>query len=535
MTDTFADILIKHLAEKGVRRMFGVPGGGSSLDLIDAGSKHGVDFVLSQTETAGAIMAAVTGELSGTPGVVLTGVGPGAASVVNGTAYASLEKSPLVIFTDQVEGTNSGGIHQKYDQQALFAPLTRDGGALEAETGPEQFANMVSKALTPPLGPVHVDLSAMQAAKPAQAAADVQKMAGTPVTQRLDPALKPLLEKSRKPVFIVGLEARDAAIAAALRGIVSRLDCPCLTTYKAKGVIPDADPLLVGHITGGTAEAATLHAADLIIAVGLDPVELINQPWPYKAPVIDISDAPHEDVPYATVLSCSVDPAAALSQLVDAGLKSQWSDDEIASLKSEQQARLIPPDGVWTGPENDPRHLVQAVLDAAANATLSVDAGAHMFPVMALWQADRPFGVLKSNGLSTMGYAVPAGIAAALHDPSRPVIAITGDGGLSMCLSELATAARLGVKLITIVFNDAALSLIDIKQQAQQRKPIGVRYPAIDFASASSALGVPGFKAVDSASLTNIVQNTLTEDGPCLIEVAVDPSGYPEMLAALRK
>jgi acetolactate synthase-1/2/3 large subunit len=535
MPKTLADVLTDQLAQMGVRRMFGVPGGGSSLDLIDAGARNGIEFTLSQTETAGAIMASVTGELTGTPGVVLTGVGPGAASVVNGTAYASLEKSPLVVFTDQVEGTNAGGIHQKYDQQALFAPLVRAGAALESETGPEVFAGLLRAAMAPHFGPVHVDLSSGQASKPAHSPAVEAAQDTTADVSALPSAATDRIGSSRRPVLLVGLEARTEKVSKAVRRAAQDLRCPVLTTYKAKGVVPDTDPAMMGHVTGGTAEAAVLHAADLILAVGLDPIELINQPWPYSAPVIDISAVLHEAGPFQTVAQLVGDQAAILSTLLGKGCASDWPASEVAALKSAQQARLMPEGMDWDRYPNDPRPLIEAVQKAAPDATLTVDSGAHMFPAMALWQADRPFGVLKSNGLSTMGFAVPAGIAAALHEPGRPVVAITGDGGLSMCLTELATAARLGVTLITVVLNDAALSLIDIKQQAQQRPSLGVRYPTIDYAAAAEAMGVKGCRVEGDDALTAAVEGAVTRGGASLIDVKVDPSAYPEMLSALRK
>ncbi|WP_425403277.1 thiamine pyrophosphate-binding protein [Hwanghaeella sp.] len=535
MPKTLADVLTEQLAQMGVRRMFGVPGGGSSLDLIDAGARHGIEFILSQTETAGAIMASVTGELTGAPGVVLTGVGPGAASVVNGAAYASLEKAPLVVFTDQVEGTNAGGIHQKYDQQAMFAPLVRGGAALDAETGPDAFVGLLRRAITPPLGPVHVDLSAAQASRPA--ALPRIESADVPGDQFPDVSSKvaDLLKQCRRPVLLVGLEARSAEVAQAVRHLAQRVGCPVLTTYKAKGIVPDADPGLVGHVTGGTAEASVLHAADLILTVGLDPIELINQPWPYKAPVIDIAEVEHDAGPFRAVAQLIGDPAVILPALIGHGLTGDWTMDEVAAMKSSQQTRLMPLDMDWDKHPDDPRPLVQAIQRASNGARLTVDSGAHMFPAMALWRAEIPFGVLKSNGLSTMGFAVPAGIAAALHDPELPVIAITGDGGLSMCLTELATAARLGVDLVTVVFNDAALSLIDIKQQAQQRPSLGVRYPTIDYAAAAEAMGVRGSRVRGVEALSDAVGEALSRGGPSLIDVTVDPSGYPDMLSALRK
>ena len=161
---TTAAALADAFRARGVRRIFGVPGGGSSLDIIDAVEDRGIDFVLTQTESSGAIMAAVTAELSGAPGVVITGVGPGASSAVNGIAYASLERAPVVLLTDAFEpDPGFRSIHQKFDQGALYAPLVKASRRLRAADGTAAVEALLDTALALPQGPVHVDLSTAQA------------------------------------------------------------------------------------------------------------------------------------------------------------------------------------------------------------------------------------------------------------------------------------------------------------------------------------------------------------------------------------
>ncbi|MBX9698133.1 MAG: hypothetical protein K2X74_01795, partial [Acetobacteraceae bacterium] len=165
---------------------------------------------------------------------------------------------------------------------------------------------------------------------------------------------------------------------------------------------------------------------------------------------------------------------------------------------------------------------------------VAVDAGAHMFPATTFWQAARPGDLLISNGLATMGFALPAGIAAALHDPARGAIAFTGDGGLLMALGELATAATLGVKLVVVVFNDATLSLIDIKTDARDLPEGALGWPEADFAGAMTALGGLGLRVVDEAGYAAALQRALAAPGPALIDVRVDPGSYPAQIKALR-
>jgi acetolactate synthase-1/2/3 large subunit len=213
---------------------------------------------------------------------------------------------------------------------------------------------------------------------------------------------------------------------------------------------------------------------------------------------------------------------------------SDWTQGEIAGLRERLRAALR-----LEGEGHTAETLIQAAI-AAAQATsapwprLTVDAGAHMFSPMAIWPATAADDVLKSNGLSTMGFALPAAIASSLAEPARPVLAVTGDGGLLMCLAELSTAARLGCRLCVLVLNDAALSLIDVKQQRQQRPSNGVRTPPVDFAAAARGLGCKAWSVAAGEPLESVLRSAFAEDGPTLIDVTTDPSGYGAQLAALR-
>ena len=164
----------------------------------------------------------------------------------------------------------------------------------------------------------------------------------------------------------------------------------------------------------------------------------------------------------------------------------------------------------------------------------SIDAGAHMFSVAAFFPAARAGDVLISNGLATMAFALPAAISAAVQDPSAPVLCFTGDGGLMMCLGELCTAVEQQAQVIVIVFNDSALSLIDIKQQSRALESNGVRWQHHDFAGTMRALGGFGASVTTEQEFVTAMATALKTNGPSLIDVSIDPSGYPEQLKAMR-
>lgn len=525
--ETLARHIVDALARRGVERMFGIPGGGSSLALIAAAETVGIDFVLTRGETAAAIMAAVTGELSGAPGVVLTGIGPGAASAVNGIAYAHLEQAPVILLTDGP----ASSLHQAIDQSALYAPITKTRGRLRPENGRADIEAGIETALTAPWGPVQFDLTAADAAAPVSAATTPAPIARTAHvgSRSLDKA-RNLLAASRRPVVLAGLEARHGRAPSALRQLVEALCCPLLPTYKAKGVLPDSHESVVGLFTGAAAESDCIQRSDLIVMFGLDPVEMIPGDWRYEAPILELRPSAGAELPAPPECRVIGPLADTVRALLTAEAASEWSATEVGEFRRRLRARLR-----LAGSGHTAQNVVEALSEKApAGCRLAVDAGAHMFSALAFWQAEQPFGVLKSNGLSTMGFALPAAIASVLQEPDRPVVAITGDGGLMMCLCELATAAARGCPIVVVVLNDAALSLIDIKQQAERHATRSLRYPRVDFAAAARALGCRAWHLEGEGQLQPVLQDAFDGDGPALIDIAIDSSGYGDQLKALR-
>ncbi|MGA9275656.1 thiamine pyrophosphate-dependent enzyme [Ilumatobacter sp.] len=167
-----------------------------------------------------------------------------------------------------------------------------------------------------------------------------------------------------------------------------------------------------------------------------------------------------------------------------------------------------------------------------SDATVTVDAGAHFLAIMPLWPVANPFDLLISNGLSTMGYAVPAAIGAAVARPDRPVVALVGDGGLGMTMAELETIARLDLPITVVVFNDAALSLIEIKQRDQHGGAAAVKYRETDFAAIARASSIGGLIARSADELRMALDGDWTR--PRLVDARIDPSSYRALIATTR-
>jgi len=534
---TIAELLADALAAHGVARIFGVPGGGSSLDVMEAAAGKGIEFVLTRTESAAVMMAAATADLAGTLGAALTTKGPGVANAANGMACAALDRSPVMLITDGFTAQESGYVtHQVFDQGGMLAPLAKRSSRLESEDVATEIRDLIELAKTPPFGPVHVEIAGAHGRRPVAAG----KSGFSPANREADTdedALEQageLIRKASRPVIVAGLEARGGGVASRLRALAEALRCPVLTTYKAKGVLDDQHEQYVGIFTSGNAESECVEQADLIVLCGLDPVELLRIPWRYESPVVDIGEVRHP-VHYVEPAAGAYGPiAAALARLKHGLSESDWRLSEIAELRRRLAARLEYPQCAGLGPQQVVELAARAARDAGVSPRIAVDAGAHMFSAMAFWPAARPQDVLISNGLATMAYALPAAIASALHEPQRPAVAFTGDGGLLMCLGELSVAVQQAARLVVIVFNDQSLSLIDIKQQQRGLPERGVRWKPPDFAATMEGLGGRGFRVDNAADYHAAVAEALRNEGPSLIDARVNPEGYLAQMETLR-
>lgn len=532
---TNADRIIQFLKDAGVQNLFGMPGGGSGTDLIAAARRAGLPFNLAHTETASAFMASAQAEITAQPAACLATLGPGAASLMNGVANAYLDRVPLIVLTDcQPEAAFDVMQHQTLRQQEMFAPVVKWSRRLRNESLENSLSEAMTVVRSLPHGPIHLDI-----------AGEVTSSAITcnPVSRQVQPPdavskleipikVKHILQQAKRPIFIVGLGARMLRISIAVRELCEQFGIPALVTYKAKGVVPDQHPCFGGVFTNGALEREVLDLSDAIIAVGLDPVELLPRPWKLTQPVISVT-AWHMEQRQIPVASEQVgDPVSLLHSVAENfPAKTAWSATELRQMVNTQNVRMRPE---GNSGRLLPHRVVDLTREVYQSARVTVDAGAFMFPVMALWPAEEPCGVLISNGLATMGFALPAAIGAALLDKSAPVVAFTGDGGLMMCLAELRTAARESLPLRIIVFDDGELSLIKIKQIQNGYGTDGVTIGDVNWEALGKGLGVPAYRVDTEAALHDRLWDTTNHPGPVLIAAKITPESYLRTMRALR-
>ena len=341
-----------------------------------------------------------------------------------------------------------------------------------------------------------------------------------------------MLGKARRPILIAGLGVFWCDASAELVQFAERLGAPVLTTTKCKGMIPEDHPLRAGCVIGGLIERKLVTQSDLIVTVGLDAVELQPKPWPYTLPVLALASAPSLDALVPADPEIIGDLKALLAALA------RWAPEGTNGARRRpkifrqdvRDALNTPATGL--SPQRA-MEVARAVLPR--NTIATCDAGASRLLVVQKWEAYGPREFLTSNGLGSMGYAVPGALAARIAHPDRPVVAFTGDGGFLMTIAELQTAQRENLPIIVLVFDDQEIGLIRVKQEIKGIPPHGVKLGGVDWEKLAHAFGADGVTVETEQGLGNALKAALQSQRTTVIGVRIDASGYVAQFNALRE
>ncbi len=526
---TYADVIAKLLADAGIEYIFGMPGSRASVELIEAARKQGIHYVLSNNESAAAVMAATYGVLQHRPGVCSTGVGPGATNAINGVAHALLERAPMLMFSDTYPADLYRHLpRQRVDQEQLFKPVTKGSFPIADDSAERSVRRAVQLAMDGRPGPVHLDLpddvmlhEAMGLPEPYPA----QVWHGAVSAEH--PAVQSLAEtigRATKPIIIAGLGINRSGCESQLQHLVETLQAPVLLAVSAKGSVADDHPLCGGTFMGSEASHGLIAQSDLILTVGLDVVELFEPGrWPYTQRVVNIDSVPHQDGlfhPTQEMVGEIGPTLRALTPLLKAC--AGWDIADLATFR-QQQRPTITPSGARLSPAAA-LHIMREVLPR--ETILTTDAGQHKVYASRLWECYQPLDYLTSSGLGTMGVAIPIAIATKLVRRHRPVVALTGDGGFLMRVSELETARREGTPILIVIFNDGYLNLIKMKQDRQGYEVTGASFAPVDYAQVAAGFGFQAVRVDNETSLREALQQAVTSGAPWVIDAVIDPAGY---------
>jgi acetolactate synthase-1/2/3 large subunit len=534
---TVAELMAATLAEAGVERMYGLPGG-EILDFIDAARRAGIAFVLTRDETTAAFMADAEGFLTGRPAVCVSTLGPGAINMTLGVANAWLDRAPVIAVTASIAAANARyATHQQIDLNAVYRPFTKAALTLDGRRTADTMREACRLAVAPRPGPVQIalpsDVARLEDEPPESGRWSLASPPPGPPNPRALSDAVAAIRAARRPVLLLGLDLDPRIHRDGVRRLVDRMGVPVFVTPKAKGLLPEDHPQFLGVCGGVAGDGAILDffdRADLLVGVGYDPVES-DKLWHRAHPIVSLGPISIAAGDYRPAVDVTGDLAVTIDAVTAAKPGPfDWTAADLASFRRELEARLRPASPAVRG--LSPWEVTRCLREACPRETIATtDVGSVKFIVSQAWRTDQPFTFLESNGLSSMGYALPAAMAAKLQFPGRPVLCTVGDGGLGMRMAEIETCVRLRLPIAIVVFNDDGLSLIRVVQQKKGYEDYGVQYGHVDFASAAVALGARGCAVRTLDALAAAVSDALASDRPTVIDVPIDPTEYSAQTA----
>ena len=526
-----SDCIINCLENEGVEYVFGIVGK-ETLDLAESLSKSNqIQYVNVRHEQGAAFMADVYGRLSTKVGVCLSTLGPGATNLLTGISSSNLDHSPLVALIGQAGmERHHQESHQYLDIVKIFEPVTKwSTQLLDSQNVPTvirkafKMANMEKPGSVAVVIPENF-LTQQITNKPLF----VNPLPETvPATETLKAAIT-LIENRTKPFILIGNGVIRQDAVMELQTFINTLQAPVTHSFMAKGILDKEHAS--NYFTFGFNEKdevlAGIKEADLLITIGLDFVEQLPQHWnDKKIPVLHIDSLPAEINEYYPVeIECVGNIQKTLRLLNQMGPPAKaWAP--YGNLRGKiMSANQIKDSQSKTS--NTPftiEHILHCIEDFTLENTIVIsDVGAHKVSIARTYQPKKSNKLIISNGLASMGIAIPGSIGAKLACPKDPVICITGDGGALMNFAEIETAKRLGLSFVIIVINDSMLKL-EVQQMIKQfGENYGLSFHNPNFVQLAASFGIKGKQAGNLTEFETILKETLhTLDEIVLIEVVM--------------
>jgi thiamine pyrophosphate-dependent acetolactate synthase large subunit-like protein len=535
---TAADVVGTTLAAHGVDTVFGVVGSGN-LVVTNALRRSGAQFLAARHEGGAVSMADGWARATGRPGVATVHQGPGLTNAMTAIAEAAKSSTPLVVLAGDTPAAALGS-NFRIDQHDL---VTSVGAIAERLHSPESAAEDAARALhraeaehRPVVLMLPIDVQALPA-EPAAAPRRAVPRAAVPDAAAVREAAL-LLRKAERPLVLGGRGAVIADAGPAAVALAARCGALLATTAPAKGLFA-GDPYDLG-ISGGFASplaAELLAQADVVVALGAR----LN-PWTTRhgklfgpaTTVIKVdSDASALGAHRPADLALVGDAALAARAIADdVRQRDGWRSSGLAQMIATERWRDMPIEGSPAEGTVDPRALSIALNDLLPeDRAIACDSGAFLgWPGFYLDVPDARSWAF-TNGFQAVGLGLATGIGAAVAHPHRLTVAAVGDGGLFMALPELETAVRLGLRLLVLVYDDAAYGAEVHHFEPEGHDVTTVRFPDVDLAALGRATGASAITVRALSDLAPVTDWLQGGSGPLVVDAKVDPAVYGEWLA----
>jgi len=526
-------ILIDALCAQEVKHVFCVPGE-SFLAALDAlHDAAGIRTVVCRQEGGAAMMAEASAKLTGRPGVCFVTRGPGATNAASGIHVAAQDSTPVVLLIGQVgRDTLCREAFQEIDYSHFYGPIAKHVEQVhDAARLPEVMSRAFHTACNGRPGPVVVvlpedmlqesaDVKDLPARQPLQLSPDASDMA----------RFAELLTQAQRPMLLAGGRNWDASSRAALHEFAGRWQLPVAAAWRYQDVFDHLDPQYVGDVGIGINPALSdaLMNADLVIALGIRLGEVTTQHYSrLKVPMPD-QQLVHV-YPGAEELGRVYYPTLAITALAPAFASALADIAPPAALPwAEETGRLHEEYLRWSTPGDAPGEvdLASVVSELSEtvddNAIICNGAGNNTGWLHRFFRF-REGGRQLASTSGSMGYGIPAAVAAALEHPDRQVIAMTGDGDIQMTSQELATVAQEGLSIVVIVVNNEMLGTIRMHQEMHypgRTRNTDLHNP--NFSALAGAYGFAAERVTQTGEFGPALRRALAASGSTLIELVTD-------------
>jgi pyruvate oxidase len=526
------EALINVLSDYGVKYIFGIPGD-SINELIEAVRKQDkIKFIHVMHEEAGAFAASAQAKLTGELSVCVGTAGPGALHLLNGLYDAKMDHAPVLAITGQVNTAFIGtASHQEVNLQSVFEDVAVFN---QTVVNPDQMPELAILACQTALARKGVAHICIPVNISTQKVNDFEKKRQVIINKSQTIAshsdlntAADLINRSQKPCILAGIGAREAT--KELLNLAELINTPVIKALRGKDILPDEHPLVLGGIGLLGTEPAyyAIQECDLLVTIGSD--------FPYHEfypgldiPVIQI-DNDVEQIGKRHPVACSLvgDSKFILNELLPLVLN-KVDHSFLENCQHHMKKWLKEQDEVELSKDIPirPQTLSRCVSESAnEDAIICCDTGA-----VTVWGA-RNFRIkgtqrfTLSGGLASMAYGLPAAIGAKLLFPEKQVIALCGDGGFAMLMSDFATAVKYNLAIKVFIFNNSKLGLIQMEQEAGNGNPefeTDLHNPDYDLFAKSC--GAEGYTIREISELKSIVPIALKSLKPCIINVFINPN-----------
>lgn len=536
-----ANAIVDSLINHDVKFVFGIPGAKIDrvFELLEySKNSRTPKFILTRHEQNAAFMAAGVGRITGKPGVVLTTSGPGASNLATGLVTATAEGDPVLAISGQVQRTDLLRLtHQSMKNAALFEPITKYSAEVqEPENISEVIANAYQEAEAAKQGASFVsvpqDVTDAEVKTSVIAPLEAPKLGpASPIESTL---LSQRIKAAKLPVLLLGMRASDPETTNAIRRLIAETHLPVVETFQGAGIIPrELEDDFFGRVGLFRNQPGDqlLKKSDLVIAIGYDPIEYEPRNWnsDRSANIVVIDSMRAEiDKNYQPERELVGD----ISQTLDFLLPymkgysmPEESKDYLDSLRKTLQKRDTPPTVTKDQIKSHPLSIIQALQDRVTDdMTVTVDVGSFYIWMARHFRSYEPRHLLFSNGMQTLGVALPWAISAALVRPNTKIVSMSGDGGFMFSSQDLETAVRLGLNIVHIIWNDGNYDMVKFQEEMKYGDSAAVKFGPIDFVKYAESFGAKGYRVEKAADLNKVLDQAFKEQGPTIVDVPVDYS-----------